>query len=197
MPRDIAPINAYLRTMTRLAHPAPAGTIRFRPVTSADLPMLADWLTRPHWRDWWGDPEAELDKIRDMVEGRDTTRPYLFDLDDGPPGFIQVWTIADWQTPEQAEETPWVMLLPEDAVGVDLAIADPHRLGQGVGTRVLIAFIAKLRAEGFETLIIDPDPANTRAVSCYTRAGFRPIPELIGRTDDSLLMQFHPDAQTS
>ena len=48
-----------------------------------------------------------------------------------------------------------------------------------------------LRAEGHETIIIDPDPANTRAVRAYEKAGFRPIPALEGRTGEDVLVMQH------
>ncbi|MFN4172763.1 MAG: GNAT family N-acetyltransferase [Pseudorhodobacter sp.] len=165
----------------------------FRPVTSADLPLLADWLARPHWRDWWGDPETELGYIRDMIEGRDTTEPFLFEIDGTPRGYIQIWHIADNRFEPWLTDAPWLMDLPDGAVGVDLSLADPSNLSRGIGSAVLRAFVAMLRARGHDYIIIDPDPANLRAVRAYTKAGFRPIPELEGRTGDSLLMRHHPE----
>ncbi|TIM18779.1 MAG: GNAT family N-acetyltransferase, partial [Mesorhizobium sp.] len=32
----------------------------FRPVTEADLPMIAAWLAEPHVAEWWDDPETEI-----------------------------------------------------------------------------------------------------------------------------------------
>ncbi|MFN3824931.1 MAG: GNAT family N-acetyltransferase [Pseudorhodobacter sp.] len=165
----------------------------FRPVTSADLPLLADWLARPHWRDWWGDPETELGYIRDMIEGRDTTEPFLFEIDGTPRGYIQIWHIADNRFEPWLTDAPWLMDLPDGAVGVDLSLADPSNLSRGIGSAVLRAFVAMLRARGHDYIIIEPDPANLRAVRAYTKAGFRPIPELEGRTGDSLLMRHHPE----
>ena len=96
--------------------------IGFRPVTAGDYPLLRRWLSAPHVREWWGDPEEELGFIRDMVEGRDSTRPYLIELGGTPVGYIQVWFVGD--NLDQAEEYPWVAELPRDAVGVDLSIGD-------------------------------------------------------------------------
>ncbi len=54
-------------------------SLSYHPVRPDDLPLLADWLERPHWREWWGDPAKELALIRDMVEGRDPhCEPFLF-----------------------------------------------------------------------------------------------------------------------
>jgi aminoglycoside 6'-N-acetyltransferase len=163
--------------------------ITFRPVVDQDLPLLADWLARPHWREWWGDPETELGYIRDMVEGRDTTQPFLFQIDGTDSGYIQVWYIKDQLGTEWVNEYPWLMLLPEDAVGVDLSLANREELSKGIGTEVLRAFVRNLRRDGYDRIIIDPDPANLRAVRAYRKAGFREIADLLGRTDDSLLME--------
>lgn len=164
--------------------------IVFTPVTMADLPLLAEWLALPHWRDWWdGDAETELDQIRDMIAGRDSTRPFLFHLDEKPVGYIQVWRIADARAEPWLSQAPWVMDLPADAVGVDLSIGPAELLSKGIGSRVLSAFVALLRAEGHRTIIIDPHPSNIRAVRAYEKAGFRPIPDLSGRTGDCLVMR--------
>ncbi|WP_299809048.1 GNAT family N-acetyltransferase [uncultured Roseibium sp.] len=163
--------------------------VTFRPVLSEDLPLLADWMARPHWREWWGDPQEELDKIRKKVEGRDTTRPFIFQIDGRDAGYIQVWFVKDQQDPEVAAVYPWISLLPMEAVGVDLSMADGSMLSRGYGTRVLQAFVEKLRREGHRRIIIDPDPANLRAVKAYRKAGFREMEDLLGRTGDSLLME--------
>lgn len=171
-----------------------SGKVAFRPVTADDLPMLADWLARPHWREWWGDPKTELGYIRDMVEGRDTCQPFIFHLRGEPTGYIQVWAIGLHQTPEWAADSPWLMELPADAVGVDLSIASEAHLSRGTRSFVLRVFAEELARRGHTTIIIDPDPANVRAVRAYHKAGFRPIARLEGRTEDVLIMQFHKDA---
>jgi aminoglycoside 6'-N-acetyltransferase len=166
-----------------------APDIGFRPVAAGDLPLLADWLARPHMREWWGDPQTELGYIRDMVEGRDTTRPFLILAGGEPAGYIQVWFIGPHQTQEWAQDNPWLMELPADAVGVDLSIGEPALLSKGLGSAALRLFVQRLRAEGHRTIVIDPDPANARAVRAYRKAGFRPVPHLEGRTDGVLIMQ--------
>lgn len=169
-------------------------TIAFRPVAPEDLAMLGAWMARPHWQEWWGEPETELDYVRDMIEGRDPTcRPYIFLLAGEPAGYIQVWQIAPHQTPEWAQDNPWLMELPADTVGVDLSLADADRLGRGIGSAVLRRFALGLAEQGHATIVIDPDPGNARAVAAYRKAGFRPMPGVTSGADKALIMQFHPD----
>lgn len=164
--------------------------VSFSPVTGADLPLIAGWMGQPHWHEWWSsDVETELGYLRDIIDGRDSTRAFLFHLDGQPTGYIQVWRIADARVEPWLSDAPWVMDLPDDAVGVDLSIGPPDQLSQGIGSRVLTRFVGILRAEGHRNIIIDPDIANHRAIRAYRKAGFRPIAELAGRTGDCLLMR--------
>jgi RimJ/RimL family protein N-acetyltransferase len=171
-----------------LAKPRPV--CQFRPMLAGDLPMVGRWLEMPHIRDWWGEAETELGYIRDMIEGRDTTRPFIFSVDAKPVGYIQYWFIGDHQNATWIPDNPWLCELPSDAVGVDLSIGDPGKLSRGIGSEVLRAFAERLVGEGYRTIIIDPDPKNRRAVRAYERAGFRAIPQLLGRTGDALIMKY-------
>ncbi|MBO6756426.1 MAG: GNAT family N-acetyltransferase [Roseibium sp.] len=164
--------------------------IEFRAVTEADLPLLSRWMHQPHWQEWWGDPETELGYVRDMLAGKDSTRPYLFQVDGSAAGYIQVWFIKDQLTPRWLAVAPWMKLVPEDSVGVDLSIGDGASLSKGIGSAALRAFVQGLLKAGHESILIDPDPHNTRAVAAYRKAGFREIPDLIGKTGDSLIMQY-------
>ena len=165
------------------------GEISFLPVEPKHFPLLRKWLGEPHMQEWWGEPEEELGFIRDMVEGRDTTRPFLIAVDGTPVGHVQYWFIGHHQNAEWIADHPWLAELPPDTVGVDLSIGEAEQLSQGIGSAALKAFVAWLRRQGHTDIIIDPDPTNARAVRAYAKAGFRPIPRLQGRTGDVLIMQ--------
>ncbi|WP_439626208.1 GNAT family N-acetyltransferase [Shinella sp.] len=175
--------------------PLDPARIGFSPVGEKHYPLLLAWLNEPHVREWWGDPDEEIGFIRDMVEGRDTTRPFVITLDGEPVGYIQVWFLGHHQNEEWTKDNPWLLELAPEAVGVDLSIGHADKLSQGIGSAALTAFVAYLRGLGHETIIIDPDPANARAVRAYAKAGFRPVPQLEGRTGaEALIMQFDPKA---
>lgn len=171
-----------------------SGGITFVPLGVEHVPLMRRWLQQAHWRQWWGDPDLELSYIVDMIEGRDTTEPYIFALDGEPLGYIQVWYVGEHQTEMWIADHPWLAELPSDAVGVDLSLGPAERLSQGIGSAVLRAFCERLLARGHRTIVIDPDPANTRAVRAYAKAGFGPVPHLAGRSgNDTLIMQFEQD----
>lgn len=169
-----------------------AARISFRPVTAGDYPLLESWLSAPHWREWWGEPETELGYIRDMVEGRDTTRPFVFLLDHEPAGYIQVWTIADHLKEPWLSKAPWMSEVPAESVGVDVGIGEAAKLSRGLGSTVVRLFAERLSAEGHKTILIDPDMTNLRAIRAYEKAGFRKL--IVSRESsgdsETLIMKF-------
>ena len=167
--------------------------IGFVPVAAEHYPLLRKWLAQPHMLEWWGDPEEEFGFIRAMVEGQDTTRPFLIALHGEPVGYIQYWFIGHHQNEPWTKNHPWLLDLPSDAIGVDVSLGEPDKLSRGIGSAALAAFVGGLRAEGYTT-IVDPDPANLRAVRAYEKAGFRKL-MLTEAHDGPVLLMVHEAAQ--
>ncbi|WP_048647216.1 GNAT family N-acetyltransferase [Nitratireductor soli] len=177
--------------------PSEAGRITFAPVTAAHFPLLLDWLNRAHVREWWGEAETELGHIRDMVEGRDTTRPFVIEFDGRPIGYIQYWFLADNRDETTMKEAPWLAELLADTVGIDLTIGEEDLLSKGIGAAAVKLMVRHLLEAGHTNIIIDPDPENRRAVRAYEKAGFRPVDHLEGRTEGALIMQYDRQNETN
>lgn len=170
--------------------------ITFAPMQSEHLPLMRHWLEQPHWRAWWGEVEEEIAHVADMIEGRDSTEPYLIIHNGAPIGYIQVWRLGDYQNAEWIATNPWLMEFAPNTVGVDLSIGDASNLSRGRGSTALRAFALGLAEGGHRDIIIDPNPENERAIRAYARAGFRAIPHLEGKTPGVLLMRFELSEQT-
>ncbi|WP_244530540.1 GNAT family N-acetyltransferase [Salaquimonas pukyongi] len=150
-------------------------------------------MRQDHWREWWGDPDIELQYIRDMVEGRDSTRPYIFSVDGTDTGYIQYWFIGDSQCEPWKTQEPWVMSLEANTIGIDLSIGSERDLSKGIGSLVLSTFAEQLVQQGHTRIIIDPDPGNRRAIRAYEKAGFEPIPGLADSFPSVHLMEYRID----
>ncbi len=74
--------------------------------------------------------------------------------------------------------------------GLDLLIGEEALTGQGLGPRVIAAFMGELRAERPATarILIDPAPDNRRALQAYARAGFSALTVIIGEDGPVQLM---------
>ena len=146
--------------------------LSFRPMTRADLPLLHEWLQRPHVRRWWSEHPtlaAVEAHYGPSLDGADPTHHYLA-LDDGVPvGFFQTYLF--WDYPEEAT----AMALDPGAAGVDLFLADEARIGRGLGSELLRRFVDEyaLAQPGATHCVAEPEAANLASVRAFEKAGFR------------------------
>jgi aminoglycoside 6'-N-acetyltransferase len=155
--------------------------VDFLPLTEAHRDMLQRWLSTPHAREWWGEPDVEKRLIYAVEDGEH--EPYIVCINGEPIAFIQAW----W--PTKHPDYPWQHGMAPTTRGIDITIGDEAYLGKGYGPLIIKHFAAKLFAEGATRLIIDPDKTNTRAVKAYLKAGFTPYDEYEG----DLLMELLPE----
>jgi aminoglycoside 6'-N-acetyltransferase len=142
----------------------------FVPVTRADLPRLRRWLAEPHLGGWWGDPDSEIGLIvADLDSGAPIDMRLVVHLADGRPfGYVQDYPAHHWPAPQFAG-------LPDAARAMDSFLGDPACLGQGHAKGFLRQRAEDLRAAGADAVLVDPDPANIRAIAAYRGAGFVPL----------------------
>ena len=160
--------------------------VSFRPLTQADLPLLHQWITRPHVAEWWGKPAspAEIqEEYGPLVGGQSTARPYIVQNDGAPIGFIQSYVAmgsGDGWWPD--EQDPGVR-------GIDQFLAHADQLGRGLGTAMVRAFVQQLFSDPAVTRIqTDPSPKNRRAIRCYEKAGFHTVANVQTPDGPALLM---------
>ncbi len=163
--------------------------IAFRRLTSDDLPMLHAWIQRPHVAEWWSEPAtvaALEDHFFSSAARESSTRPYIALLDGEPLGFIQSYTALGCGDGWWEDETD------PGTRGIDQFLADGTRLGRGLGSAMVTAFVERLFADPAVARIqTDPSPANARAIRCYRRAGFVAQGEVLTPDGAALLMLRH------
>jgi RimJ/RimL family protein N-acetyltransferase len=160
--------------------------ITFRQLSPADLPMLHEWLTRPHVAEWW-QPTPSFSDVEEeftpLTYHDASTRGYIALLDDAPLGFIQSYVVLGSGDGWWEDETD------PGARGIDQFLADPDRLNQGLGRAMIRTFVDGLFRDPSVTRVqTDPSPANDRAIRCYERAGFTALREVITPDGPALLM---------
>lgn len=176
-----------LRTAPSNTDESMLASFDFRRLTEADLPLLCDWLNRPHLQRWWRRGAATLDEVREKylprMAGRDAARPYLACLEGQPVGYVQFYLAAE------GAERWWPDTPGPGALGIDQFLADGTRLGQGLGTAMVAQFAAWLmEAPGVTEIRVDPHPSNLRAIRCYARVGFREVGPITTPDGPALLM---------
>ena len=177
-------------------------SVGLRLMTAHDLPMLHDWLNRPHIVEWWGGDAARptLAEVQahyqPQVLADEGVTPYIALLDWVPIGYAQSYVVMGSGGGWWEDETD------PGARGIDLSLADPACLDRGLGTRVAGALVDMLFADPLVTKVqIDPAPHNLRAIRCYEKAGFRQVKAVVTPDGPALYMvqtrQAHEQARRS
>ncbi|MNX66130.1 Aminoglycoside N(6')-acetyltransferase type 1 [compost metagenome] len=181
-------------------HHATEPAITFRAISEADLPLLHDWLCRPHVTEWWEPAPTFEDVCEDYLPRLAPQHVLPFDAPAGvvqylafegdePFAYVQAYRVMAHQA-----EGWWLDETDPNALGTDQFIGLPDRLGQGLGTRMLRAFIAFLFEDPRVTSIqTDPAPTNTRAIAAYLKAGFKEEGLVETLDGPALLMKIWPN----
>jgi aminoglycoside 6'-N-acetyltransferase len=135
----------------------------FRPMSTADLPTIRNWLETPEVRRWWGEPDQQYALVSGDLDHPDMDQ-FIVVLDDHPFGYIQCYALDIWDTGFGSQ--------PPGTRGIDQFIGEPEKIGRGHGSRFIRQFADRMLASGIPRLVTDPDPANGRAVHAYANAGF-------------------------
>ena len=136
----------------------------FRSVELDDLAILAEWLAEPHVAEWWDDPETEIALIKEHIDSI-SVEPLIIELDGKPIGYLQS------EDPHMEDDHPYHDQ-PFGTLGIDMFIGVPDLVGKGHGSAIVLQFVDELFEEGVPRVIIDPNPANKRAIRAYEKAGF-------------------------
>jgi aminoglycoside 6'-N-acetyltransferase len=136
----------------------------FRPMVSADLPLVRCWLETPEVTRWWGQPEQQYALVSGDLDHPDMDQ-FIVWLDDHPFAYIQCYALSAWNSGFGAQ--------PPNTRGIDQFIGEPGMIGCGHGSGFIRQFTGALLDSGIPRVVTDPDPDNGRAVRAYAKAGFQ------------------------
>lgn len=151
--------------------------VTFRAFTSADLPLLAGWLARPHVARWWQeDPDlrAVEARYRPCLDGRDPTELFVLEADGAPAGFFQRYLVADnpdWAAALRGAGQPGT----ETAAGIDYLIGQAPLTGRGLGSSAISDFTALTfaRYPGADLVAVTVAQGNVASWRALEKAGYR------------------------
>ena len=139
--------------------------IEFRPLGEEDLPLVEEWLRRDHVARWWHKAaEESMAEYRAALEGREPTDLYAIILDDRPIGMLQTYLASDYPEWEN------IVQVGPGVAGLDILIGDEGLIGQGLGPRILAAFVRDIVSAPAVIATIEED--NRRSWRAFEKAGF-------------------------
>jgi len=151
---------------------------RFRPMSADDLPLLRNWLARPHVAEWWHDAD-EFDFVSSDLGHHDMAQ-FIMTSDARPLGYLQCYRMSEWHVGFGPQ--------PSGTRGIDQFIAEADMLGRGHGSAFIRRFLEGLLGTGTPRVVIDPSPTNPRAIRAYEKAGFVRDREVETPDGNALLM---------
>ena len=138
---------------------------QFRPMSADDLPLVLRWLKMPHVKQWWGDTYRQFEVVSEDLEV-EVMDQYIVATNERPFGYLQCYDPTVWSDNGLGDH-------PLGTRGIDQFIGEPDMIDRGHGSAFIRTFIDELLTAGSPRVITDPDPANTRAIRAYEKAGFR------------------------
>jgi len=137
----------------------------FRPMTSADLPLVRRWLAEPHVVQWWGDPREQFALISEDLD-HPAMDQFIVSQNDRPFAYLQCYDPTAWSDNGLGKQ-------PEGTRGIDQFIGEEDMVDRGHGSALIRLFVDRLLQSGAPRTVTDPDPRNARAVRAYEKAGFQ------------------------
>lgn len=141
--------------------------IALRAFEDDDLPLLGDWLHRPHVAPWFDDPQGWLDEAEQRHGRFSFIHHFIVESGGNPIGFCQFYDYAcsgeDWHGD----------LATEGVYSIDYLIGDAENLGKGNGKAIVSALVDRIAAlSNAVRIIVQPEPANKASCGVLLANGF-------------------------
>jgi len=133
-----------------------------RPMSAGDLPLMRRWLAQPHVAQWWRDAD-DFEFVSGDLDHPDMAQ-FIVTLDERPFAYLQCYRLGDWHAGFGPQ--------PLGTRGLDQIIGEPDMVGVGHGSAFIRQFTENLLRNATPRVVLDPDPANARAIRAYEKAGF-------------------------
>jgi aminoglycoside 6'-N-acetyltransferase len=151
----------------------------FHPMSAEDLPIVQRWLKAPHVAQWWHDPDAQFALVSEDLHDPAMDQ-FIVATDNRPFAYLQCYDPTAWPEGGLGEH-------PDGTRGIDQFIGEPDMIDRGHGSALIRDFVDDLLSTGTPRVVTDPDPANSRAVRAYEKAGFQKA-RLVDTPDGSALL---------
>jgi len=157
-------------------------SVRLRPATPADAPLLRHWDSKPHVIAARGD-DSIIDWDDELARQSKLSEYVIAELDGRPIGLMQIIDAA-------REETHYWGDVEEGLAAIDIWIGEESDLGRGYGTQMMnLALRRCFDDPAFRAVVLDPLATNTRAHRFYERLGFRFVERRTFDDDDCFVLR--------
>lgn len=141
-----------------------------------DFGLLSGWLAQPHVARWWNhdpSPEAVENDFGGVVDGTQPGDDHVVIAEGRPIGLIQYCRFHDF--PDYVAEMAEVYPVGPSAACIDYLIGEPARIGRGLGTEMIRAFVERIWATqpDIDHIVVPVNSGNVASWRALEKAGFR------------------------
>ena len=158
--------------------------ISFEYIQKEHLPLLHEWLNKPHVALWWGNeqPNPSLEQIKDnyssYIKGykieagiqKPMTR-YIIQVWDQCVGYIQYYNAYDFA--RDGYDLSKIRNLPTSLAAIDFYIGEESYLNKGLASVILNKFISEFVSSHYDNCLVNPDINNKSAICSCENSGFK------------------------
>ena len=145
--------------------------ISFRQATIQDCKMMRDWIKNNEFVKKWyyHNKVPRLSTLEKKMERKLNTKNMKVNIvlcDDFPIGYIQSYPVdgnGSWTTKVRVAE---------NMVSLDYYIGDINFIHKGIGKLMLLEYIKIVSKEGYNNVLISPDPENFVQEKLMKKLGF-------------------------
>jgi aminoglycoside 6'-N-acetyltransferase len=157
-----------------------SAALAWRPLTAADVGMLAEWLREPQVARWWNHETTSAAIERDFgpsFRGEEAGEDWVVSLDGRPIGLVQRSVISDY--PEDLAEFAAIVDVPDGAIELDYLIGDAAQRGRGLGAKMIAAAVENTWTDhpSAPAVLVAVVAANIASWRALEKAGLRRIAE--------------------
>ena len=110
----------------------------FRPMTAADLPIVRQWLAKPHVAEWWGDPAWQFRLLSEDL-AHPAMDQFIVECQRRAFAYLQCYDPDAWANHGFGA-------LPRGARGIDQFIGEEDMIERGHGSAFIRAFANRFLA---------------------------------------------------
>lgn len=155
--------------------------MNIRKMEHGDLDLMAKWLNTREVLEFFGDPSAPPSdsqvraKYGPRIDGKIEVEPYIAETGGSPFAFMQCYRLSE------RDRESYGYSIEETHFGIDQFIGEPSLFNKGYGTQMVTQFVNFIfHDKQAETVTVDPEVSNPRAIRCYEKCGFQRIKEIDG-----------------
>ncbi|MFN7097629.1 MAG: GNAT family N-acetyltransferase [Gammaproteobacteria bacterium] len=158
--------------INRISHLALIEAIRITPLEANDMELMYRWFNQAHVQHYyslraWTHDEVK-NKLTPYLKKDSSVKGFIISARNEPIAYVQYCKLSFNPWPDQDFSDEII----NRGVGIDFFIGEPSFIGQGLGSKIITAFLEQIIWPTYEFCAADPDVSNIASINTLKKSGF-------------------------